>query len=107
MSLEPEGVTLEDRQTGALRFERTFLVLDGDRYRVLSLRVGRGIIRDATASEREGVWQASARRRSREKARLRALSSLGGHASAAKLTQQERSERARKAANARYGKSNG
>lgn len=82
--LEADGVTLEDRQTGALRFHRSFLVLDGGRWRTLELRVGRGTLRDATPGER--------------KAAMREIQRAGGKASAAKLTEQQRSERARKAA---------
>lgn len=44
---EPEGVTLEDGPK--LRHETTFLIMDGGKERVLTLRVGRGVIKDVVA----------------------------------------------------------
>lgn len=50
---DPTGVTVEDRETGQLRHETEWTVLDKGRFRVLRLRVGRGVIRDERESEEE------------------------------------------------------
>lgn len=52
---DPEGVTLEDRDTGAYEHRDTYRVLcDDGRVRVLWLRSGRGKIWDEGTATEEG-----------------------------------------------------
>lgn len=90
MALDPEGVTIEDRSSGDLRHDSSFLVFDQGRLRTLRLRVGRGSIREATKGE--------------VRAFMRSMASKGGKARSLKLSPERRSEIAREAANRRWGK---
>lgn len=85
----PDGRTLEDRSSGDLRHDSSFLIFDQGRLRTLRLRVGRGSIREATKGEVRDA--------------MRAMQAAGGRARAAKMTPEQRSEAGRRAANKRWG----